>query len=34
MHAQSVEHWPVAVLQHWFARQSAFDLQHGTQALP
>jgi hypothetical protein len=30
---QSVEHCCVAMLQHWFAKQSPFDLQHETQAL-
>ena len=34
MHGQSVEHCWVAVLQHWSARQSAFDLQHATQLVP
>jgi hypothetical protein len=31
---QSMEHFSVAVLQHWSATQSALVLQHGTQALP
>jgi hypothetical protein len=34
VHGQSVEHCCVAVLQHWVARQSAFDLQHATHELP
>jgi len=34
VHGQSVEHCPVPVLQHWLARQSAFDLQHATHVLP